>query len=153
MYLVYCTVYINLKIIHFSGASIEFHSVECPFFYSPNSLNHPGAKSVARQVIESNRSDDLCLLFCIFYLSSMALRLKLAFPQKAWRCQQRTFKGKNSPNLNTLNHIKERQPTRLMAVEVVLSSGGNQRLEMRGGAAMMVTPEIPFRIEQMWQLK
>ena len=36
-----------------------------------------------------------------------------------------------------------------MAVEVVLSSGGNQRLEMRGGAAMMVTPEIPFRIEQM----
>ena len=37
----------------------------------------------------------------------------------------------------------------LMLVAVVLSSGGNQWLEMRGGAAMMVTPEIPFRIAQM----
>ena len=34
-------------------------------------------------------------------------------------------------------------------VAVVLSSGGNQWLEMRGGAAMIVTPEIPFRIAQM----
>ena len=36
----------------------------------------------------------------------------------------------------------------LMLVAVVLSSGGNQWLEMRGGAAMMVTPEIPLRIAQ-----
>lgn len=36
----------------------------------------------------------------------------------------------------------------LMLVAVVLSSGGNQWLEMRGGAAMMVTPEIPFRMAQ-----
>ena len=41
----------------------------------------------------------------------------------------------------------------LMLVAVVLSSGGNQWLEMRGGAAMMVTPEIPLRIAQAWELR
>ncbi len=40
-----------------------------------------------------------------------------------------------------------------MAVAVVLSSGGNQRLEMRGGAAMMVIPAIPSSMAQMWLLK
>ena len=37
----------------------------------------------------------------------------------------------------------------LMLVAVVLSSGGNQWLEMRGGAAMIVTPEIPFSMAQV----
>ena len=41
----------------------------------------------------------------------------------------------------------------LMLVAVVLSSGGNQWLEIRGGAAMMVTPEIPFRMAQAWELR
>ena len=40
-----------------------------------------------------------------------------------------------------------------MAVAVVLSEAGNQVEEMRGGAAMTVTPLIPFRIAQTWQLK
>ena len=40
-----------------------------------------------------------------------------------------------------------------MAVAVVLSEVGNQVEEMRGGAAMTVTPLIPFRIAQAWQLQ
>ena len=43
--------------------------------------------------------------------------------------------------------------TWLMAVAVVLSEGGNQAEEIKGGAAIIVTPLIPFRIAQMWQLK
>ena len=39
-----------------------------------------------------------------------------------------------------------------MAVAVVLSEGGNQAEEIKGGAAIIVTPLIPFRIAQMWQL-
>jgi hypothetical protein len=39
--------------------------------------------------------------------------------------------------------------TKFIAVEVVLSLGGNQRLDISGGAAMMVTPDIPLRIEQI----
>ena len=31
-------------------------------------------------------------------------------------------------------------------VAVVLSLGGNHLLEMRGGAAMIVTPEIPLKM-------
>ena len=34
----------------------------------------------------------------------------------------------------------------LMEVAVVLSFGGNHLLEMRGGAAIMVTPEIPLKM-------
>ena len=37
-------------------------------------------------------------------------------------------------------------------VAVVLSLGGNHLLEMSGGAAMIVTPEIPLKMAQMWQL-
>ena len=40
-----------------------------------------------------------------------------------------------------------------MAVAVVLSEGGNQAEEIKGGAAIIVTPLIPFRIAQMWQLE
>ena len=36
---------------------------------------------------------------------------------------------------------------------VVLSEGGNQAEEMSGGAAIIVTPLIPFRIAQAWQLR
>ena len=48
-----------------------------------------------------------------------------------------------------VNKYFGKRMTWLMAVAVVLSSGGNQRLEITGGAAMMVTPDIPFRMEQM----
>ena len=41
---------------------------------------------------------------------------------------------------------------RLIEVAVVLSLVGNHWLEIKGGAAMMVTPEIPLSIAQMWQL-
>ena len=40
----------------------------------------------------------------------------------------------------------------LMEVAVVRWSGGNHWLEMRGGAAMIVTPLTPFRMAQAWQL-
>jgi len=36
----------------------------------------------------------------------------------------------------------------LIAVAVVLSDAGNHAEEMSGGAAIMVTPEMPFRIAQ-----
>ena len=42
--------------------------------------------------------------------------------------------------------------TWLIAVAVVLSEGGNHAEEMRGGAAIIVTPLIPFRIAHAWQL-
>ena len=44
------------------------------------------------------------------------------------------------------------QATWLMAVAVVLSEGGNQAEEISGGAAIIVTPLIPFRMAQAWQL-
>ena len=37
-----------------------------------------------------------------------------------------------------------------MLVAVVLSETGNQRLEMKAGAAMMVTPDTPLRMAQTW---
>ena len=37
-----------------------------------------------------------------------------------------------------------------MQVAVVLSDGGNQAAEIAGGAAMTVTPAMPFKIAQMW---
>ena len=43
--------------------------------------------------------------------------------------------------------------TWLMAVAVVLSLVGNQVEEIRGGAAITVTPLIPFKIAQAWQLQ
>ena len=44
------------------------------------------------------------------------------------------------------------QETWLMAVAVVLSEGGNQAEDISGGAAIIVTPLIPFRMAQAWQL-
>ena len=37
-----------------------------------------------------------------------------------------------------------------MDVAVVLSPGGNQLAEISGGAAITVTPEIPFKMAQRW---
>ena len=38
----------------------------------------------------------------------------------------------------------------LMEVAVVRSVGANHTAEMAGGAAMTVTPQMPFRMEQTW---
>ena len=43
--------------------------------------------------------------------------------------------------------------TWLIAVAVVLTEGGNHAEEMSGGAAIIVTPLIPFRIAHAWQLR
>ena len=37
-----------------------------------------------------------------------------------------------------------------MEVAVVRSVGANHTAEMAGGAAMTVTPQMPFRMEQTW---
>ena len=47
---------------------------------------------------------------------------------------------------------RERQSTWFMAVAVVLSDAGNQVDEISGGAAITVTPVIPFRMAHTWQL-
>jgi hypothetical protein len=38
--------------------------------------------------------------------------------------------------------------TWFMDVAVVLSPGANHAADIAGGAAMMMTPEMPFRMEQ-----
>ena len=54
----------NQIIIHFFWS---IHSSKRPFFFSFSSSNHPVAKSVVWQGINSS-SDDLCHLFCLFLL-------------------------------------------------------------------------------------